>query len=757
MVEKTRSWKYWGLSPKMGLCVSLIASLLVLSSRAALAGEWTNYTNSNEVSGSDIEGNYLWVATTGGVVSWNLSDSSYIKFTTKDGLADHNVKDVFVDNGGNRWFGTVEGVQKFDGAEWTTYNTDNSPLPDNRVYAIIQDTLGRMWFGTGYGIACLDESDWQVYTDLGGAATNVAVRGIGVDSQNRIWTANNPDEYHDPGGISVFDGTTWTRHDPNTSDIGQYYLSITVDGNDNVWAGSWVYGVYRYNGSVWLNYTSTNSELMADQIECFDVEEDTIIWIANHGWTAGGVSRFDGTTWTNYNPDNSGIGEKNIYSISLDGDDKYFGMETHGISKFNSSSWSYYRTSNEPHCNWITSIDKDSQGNIYFGTDHYGIAFFDGELWSSYHSGNSGLGDDFVNCVYIDAGDTLWVGTQYSGLFNFDGSSWTHFDTINSGLLGNIILSMDKDSLGNLWLGTEGWNGPYEQNGALAKYDGTNWTNYYLQNSGLIDDDGLNVAVDNGDTIWVGTNEGVSKFNQFGNHWTDYTTADGLADNWVTRIAIDASNNKWFATKWDGMSKFDGAGWTNYDVSDGIADNYVRDIAMEGEKIWIATENGISVFENGEWSTLRQIDGLADNDVTSVCVDNSDYKWFGTERDGISMYDDTPVGVLESASRERYELVAHPNPFRETTVISYSIGSCGQLSVIGNQPITDDLSPITLNIYDLSGRLVRQFTIYDLRFTGVTWDGRNETGETIKTGVYFIKLRTASGRVIGSGKTIFIK
>ncbi|MCK4255323.1 T9SS type A sorting domain-containing protein, partial [candidate division WOR-3 bacterium] len=143
------------------------------------------------------------------------------------------------------------------------------------------------------------------------------------------------------------------------------------------------------------------------------------------------------------------------------------------------------------------------------------------------------------------------------------------------------------------------------------------------------------------------------------------------------------------------------------------------------------------------------------NDVTSVCVDNAGYKWFGTAKCGISMYDDSPVGILESVNKLEYKLLSYPNPFREKTVISY------QLSVISknHKPITCYQLPITLSIYDITGRLIRTITPYSSRLTcyEVTWDGTDETGEMVKTGVYFIKLQTESGRTIGTGKTIFIK
>lgn len=741
---KVKNHAYMNLARVLWPFLALMLFFMFHSTEILSAGEWTNYTNANEVSGSAINGNYLWVATRGGVVRWDLSDSTYNKFTTKDGLADHDVKDVFVDREGNIWFGTVEGVQKFNGSEWVTFNTTNSPLPSNYVYAIIQDTLGRMWFGTGYGIACLDGTDWCVWTDLGGA-TNVAVRGIGLDSQNRVWTANNPNNYGDPGGVSVFDGTTWTRHDPNANAIGQYFLSIIVDGNDNVWAGSWTAGVYKYNGVSWVNINSSNSGLMGDQIECFAVEEGGVIWIGNHSTSAGGVSRFDGTTWTNYNPSNSGIRQRNIYSISINGEEKYFGTSTEGISKLNytDNAWTYYKTSNEPHCNYITSICCAQNGTIYFGTEYRGVAVFNGTIWWSYASENSGLSDNYVNCVYVDGGDTLWIGTQFAGLFKFDENSWTHFDTTNSGLLGNTITSVAKDSQGNLWLGTSGWNGPSGEDGAVAKFNGSTWTNYYLTNSGLIDDDGINITVDNGDTIWIGTEEGVSKFDQFSNSWTNYSTSDGLVDNRVRKIAIDGENNKWFATR-GGVSKFNGTIWTNYTTVDGIAHNDVKDIGVMDRNVWIATANGVSVFNNSAWTTYRQGEGLADNKTSAVCIAPLGSVWFGTEECGVSKYDTTSTGIVDHELSMNFSLTVSPNPFSNNTMISYHLKGT---YFNGSSP--------SLMIYDPSGRLVRSLKL--LSESGVVvWDGKDENGNKLRSGIYLIKLQIAPQRYSGTWKIILI-
>src|SRR3989339_1470524 len=69
----------------------------------------------NHINDFAIEGDYLWVATDGGVVKFNTVDQSYVLYTTADGLKSNYVTSLYIDASGNKWFGTYEGVTKFDG------------------------------------------------------------------------------------------------------------------------------------------------------------------------------------------------------------------------------------------------------------------------------------------------------------------------------------------------------------------------------------------------------------------------------------------------------------------------------------------------------------------------------------------------------------------------------------------------------------------------------------------------------------------
>lgn len=734
--QPNTSWS--GIRGRIHTGVAILL-LVALAAAGALAGDWTTYTDPTFISGIDVDGTDVWAGTNGGVLQWDLVSESYQKFTTSEGLVEHRVKDVLVDNAGNKWFGTTQGVQKFDGTTWTTYDTANSPLPNNTVFALAQDNDGAIWMGTGFGCARFDGTSWQVFTDLGGGATDVAVRGIGVDSQNRIWTANNPEDYGTPGGVSMYDGVIWTYHnpDPGTS-IGQYFLSLTVDDDDNVWAGSWTNWVFQFDGAIWTHFDGNNSGLVGKNIEAFTVDESGNVWIACHATNPDpltcGIAKFDGATWTSYTSVNSGLPFSYVYAMAASGGTLYCGTADSGIAGFNGSTWNYYETENDLHSNWITSTAQGLVGgdtSLFFGTAHVGVALFDGTDWSSYTSANSGLGDPNINDVHVSDG-VLWAGSQYTGVWFYNGTSWGSYNSTNSDMLGNIVLSVTTDSKGDLWLGTSGWDGPLGQDGAVSRFNGSTWTNYYLSNSGLIDDDGLNVAVDPMDMVWIGTEEGVSKFDGLFT-WTNYNSSNsGLIEDHVQAIAFGATGVTWFATR-GGVSSFDGAKWQNYTTADGLPSNTIQDIAVSGDMVWVATTAGAASFTaDTGWTSYSPADGIADENVTTVYCENSDTVWFGTYRSGISVFVNGVSFVENSMNPVAGYMLRqnYPNPFNPSTTIIYEL----------NEP-----AGVSLSVFDVSGHLVRKLVTGAFMSAGkhqVTWDGMNAIGTPSPSGVYFYRLDT---------------
>ncbi|MEO6305428.1 MAG: two-component regulator propeller domain-containing protein, partial [Bacteroidia bacterium] len=96
--------------------------------------------------------------------------------------------------------------------------------------------------------------------------------------------------------------------------------------------------------------------------------------------------------------------------------------------------------------------------------------------------------------------------------------------------------------------------------------------------------------------------------------WLSFDQTNGLANNNVQAIAIDAMGNKWFGTYGSGLSKYDGANWTTYTVNDGLICDFIRTIKIDTNgDVWIGTEGGVSKFNGNTWVNYTTFDGLSNN------------------------------------------------------------------------------------------------------------------------------------------------
>jgi ligand-binding sensor domain-containing protein len=175
-----------------------------------------------------------------------------------------------------------------------------------------------------------------------------------------------------------------------------------------------------------------------------------------------------------------------------------------------------------------------------------------------YNKANSGLPENLVSSIALDAQGNKWIGTT-GGVAKFDNDNWTVYNSSNSGLPYNMVLSIALDAQGNKWIGTTG---------GVAKFDDVNWTIYNTSNSGLPAASVSSIAIDAKGNKWFGTTVGVVKFDNI--NWTIYNRSNsGLPDDWVYSIKIDAQGNKWFGTWGGGIGVFNENG-INLGIDDGM-------------------------------------------------------------------------------------------------------------------------------------------------------------------------------------------
>jgi ligand-binding sensor domain-containing protein len=251
----------------------------------------------------------------------------------------HNrINAIAIDPWGNKWFGTNNGVNKFDETTWTTYNTSNSGLAFNKVSAIAIDYAGNKWFGTrvsdgyGYGVSRFDGTGWTTYNTSNGALASDSVNAVVVDQSDNVWVGTTT------GGVSRFNGTNWTTYTSNSGLASNHVRAIAVDSANVKWFGGCTNGYDEWN----------------DLLNCVNAA----------------VSRFDGG-WATYSPAGMDI---NAIAIDYWGGNKWFGTRDAGASKFDGATWTTYDTSNSGLANnYVTAIAVDNEGNIWFGTYGGGV------------------------------------------------------------------------------------------------------------------------------------------------------------------------------------------------------------------------------------------------------------------------------------------------------------------------------------------------------------------------------------------------
>ena len=256
---------------------------------------WTNYFMADGLADDFIRciavdaSNNVWVGTDVGVSRFN--GTSWTTYTTADGLVDNTVYAIAGDFTGAVWFGTMYGVSKFDGTEWFTYNTSNG-FPSDLISTIFVDCSGKKYFGTlDSGFIIYDGSTYEVIDTADGLADQ-SVKAIMKDQSGYILAGTLY-------GISRFDGASYQWQNDITSTDGLYHnviMDIDVTSTGVIWVSTFVDylvdgGMSWFNGSTWTSYNTADG--MSDpQIIKTAVDYDDNIWVA----TGTGITKISDYT-----------------------------------------------------------------------------------------------------------------------------------------------------------------------------------------------------------------------------------------------------------------------------------------------------------------------------------------------------------------------------------------------------------------------------------------------------------------------------
>jgi ligand-binding sensor domain-containing protein len=601
----------------------------------------------------------------------------------ENGLPDNTVNCCLQDEQGFMWFGTNDGLCRFDGYTFKVFRSnsaDNNSLSDNVVMDISSDHQGNLYVGTrngGLNILHLENNRITRYMhnpDNQQSLSQNTVRKVFIDSNGRIWIGTLG------GGLNEFlpDKKIFIgyKHDPaNRNSVSDDYVySIIERMPGKLWIGTEGGGIdlFEYNIGRFTYYKFEDTYIPGHQIfgKTLFCDREGDIWIGTDGY---GVYRFNtGTTHFDhfeFKPGGDGLQSNIISSFYEDNEGNiWIGTDGGGINIYHPETGSFSFLKNDASDDFSVSSDaiycifRNKSETLFIGTFRSGLNVYNKykykfRYFTQNPSSENSLSHKSVLAIYEDRSNDIWIGTDGGGLnmFNPETEKFIHY--INnpldaSTIPGNVIKSVFEDSRGNLWLGT------YAKGLLLFDRQKKRFIQYRHEPAHPGSLGHMNVWVifeDSHRNLWIGLmGGGLDLFDrdkqQFTHYRFDENNSKSISSDNIKTIYEDRSGNLWIGTEGGGLNLFHASDQTfeRYFSKPGeknsLSNNDVRAIYQDSEgTLWIGTAAGLNRYDYGHrnFVILTDKNGLPDNVINGILEDDSANLWISTNK-GLAKY--TPRG-----------------------------------------------------------------------------------------------------------------
>jgi signal transduction histidine kinase/ligand-binding sensor domain-containing protein/CheY-like chemotaxis protein len=591
-----------------------------------------------------------------------------------------------------------------------SYLTTNQGLSQNNVTCILQDKRGFMWFGTQDGLNRYDGYTYTLYrhdSQKANSLSNSYIHVVFEDKQGRLWVGS------DDGGLSLFDVNTESftnyQHIPGVKNSLSHnkVTAITQDPQGFLWVGTAGGGLDRFDPrqktfTHYRHQATQPGSLSHDKVSSVVIDRSGTMWIGTDG---GGLNQFDPVRQVfrhyQHNPANpNSLSHDRVTASFEDARGRFWvGTEGGGLNRLDRQTGVFTRfhqasaQSAQLAHNNVMVLAEDKAHNLWIGTQNGGIILLHPDSSLSYHSyseiPNRGLNNSSIYSLYQDRQGGMWIGTYSGGVNKVDATplKFTLFQrnrANSANLTHNNILAIREDHRGDLWLGTDGGGisvlkkgqsvfTPFQDNSRGAATFGRNyvlaiyedadrqiWTGNYkgglrrfnranntFERKGKFDHLSISAILEarNG-ILWLGTFEdGLIRYDKrtgaFQRYPANSSQSGQLNYHTITTLWEDAGGNIWIGTEGGGINLLDPFknSFTQFvhdrHNANSLSNNLVNVFcAGTNGQIWIGTNGGLNCFDPKKqtFKVYGQQDGLSNEVIQGILKDKKGTLWLSTNK-----------------------------------------------------------------------------------------------------------------------------
>jgi len=304
--------------------------------------------------------------------------------------------------------------------------------------------------------------------------------------------------------------------------------------------------------SQWVDFQTFNSGIQSNLLTSIAVDNRGIKWI---GTSNNGIIRFNEKEFTNFTTANSTIPSNIVKYVTVDKLNRVWVCTDNGIGIFNGNSWEIYNTSNSALLsNNVLVVKFSDDGTAWIGTQA-GLNKYSGGVFTSFIYKSSEVTSFWINDIAFDEDGSLWLATNQAGVIKFDGhNSYQVYQAPSYNLKSNTVISAAVDYNGNKWfVSNPGTSGGISYNGGLTVLSGETFTTYSPWNGSL---SAANIFVDNQDTKWVSTKQGLYKFSTASGYIVITKDKYDISSNDISKVTQDNNGILWISTLGGGLMKY---------------------------------------------------------------------------------------------------------------------------------------------------------------------------------------------------------